>query len=209
MKAKAKKVIARLRPNRIQVGIDEAGRGPLAGPVAVGICAVSGKIPEDFSRRTFDSKQISPKEREFWYIKMEEARSAGTLRFHVAMRSAWHIDRKGIVHAIQDAMKECIEMLSVEEQATIFLDGGLKLDSRFKKQQTIIKGDSKIALIGLASIAAKVTRDRHMEKLASKFPQYDFAEHKGYGTRKHRAAIRKHGASKAHRVSFLRNISKI
>lgn len=209
MKARAKKAIARLRPSRMQAGIDEAGRGPLAGPVAVGICVVSGKLPEDFSRRTFDSKQISPAEREFWYIKMEEAQSAGTLRFHVAMRSAWHIDRKGIVHAIQDAMKECIETLEVDERASVFLDGGLKLDPRFKKQQTIIKGDSKVALIGLASIAAKVARDRHMEKLAKKFPKYGFAEHKGYGTRKHRAAIRKHGPSKEHRTSFLGNITKI
>lgn len=96
--------------------------------------------------------------------------------------------------------------LSVPATANIFLDGSLKLPETYKKQQTIIKGDELIPLISLASIAAKVTRDRYMCKVAKKHPEYGFEIHKGYGTKKHYEALKKSGMCGIHRKSFLRGI---
>ena len=205
---------------RYLIGIDEVGRGPLAGPVAV--CAlvlkISGKktLPKTLKRKTFDSKQISPAEREVWYKKICLERDAGTLDFCVTFISAKIIDTKGLSFAIRSALEK--SLATVVGRANnpkkikptnfqILLDGGLKAPAEFINQKTIIKGDAKEAVIGLASIAAKVTRDRLMTRLAKKYPHYDLATHKGYGTRAHIKAIRQHGPSPIHRRSFLAKIS--
>lgn len=189
------------------VGIDEAGRGPLAGPVAVGAV----KIPAGFNRRFFnsikDSKQLSPEDRELWFALALEAKKQKLLDFAVSLVSEKVIDRKGIVYAVRLGVKRCFQKLQVKEDSQIFLDGSLEAPQRFRHQRTIIKGDEKIPVISLASICAKVIRDRKMIRLSQKFPGFNFHQHKGYGTLMHREALLKYGSTVIHRQSFLRNLT--
>jgi len=194
---------------RYKVGIDEVGRGPLAGPVALCACVV----PHDFDMAQLagirDSKQLSPQKREEWFLKISTMKAAGFLDFAYVAISASEIDAMGIAPAISRAVAECLGALRVPHEATqIFLDGSLRAPKRFIMQETIIKGDEKVPIISAASIVAKVLRDRYMEGEARKYPHYGFDAHKGYGTAAHRKAIRKHGPSPLHRLSFLTNILK-
>ena len=181
-------------------GIDEAGRGPIAGPVAVGIFGMK----EGYKLKGFpkgkDSKKMSEKEREKWYAVFESEKKKGNVYFKCAFSSASLIDRKGIVGALRAAMEKCLT--DVEESSRILLDGALHAPARFLSQKTIIKGDEKEKLIACASIVAKVTRDRYMRNLALKYPQYGFETHKGYGTKIHKTAILSHGFSLHHRRSY-------
>lgn len=184
------------------VGIDEAGRGPLAGPVALGICMVS----RDFDFGVFgvlrDSKKLSEKRREEIFKLMQNLKKQEKIQYAVALVPNTVIDRIGITGAIREGIIGVIKKLSVDSKTSfIYLDGGLVAPDEFK-QETIIKGDEKISVISLASIAAKVTRDRYMKDLASDYPEYGFEIHKGYGTLKHRDAIQKHGLSDIHRSTF-------
>ncbi len=189
-------------------GIDEAGRGPLAGPVAVGLVA----IPEGFNKKFFkgikDSKQLSAEDRELWYSLALEAKKRRDLDFHVALVSEKVIDRHGISYALRLGIKRCLTALSVTANSQIFLDGALKAPVEFTHQLTVVRGDEKIPIISLASIVAKVTRDRKMVKLSKKFPQFGFHIHKGYGTRGHVSALRQYGTTELHRLSFLKNVLK-
>jgi|CXWL01.1.fsa_nt_gi ribonuclease HII len=187
------------------VGIDEAGRGPLAGPVSVG--AVLVPVDFDWTRvaGAKDSKQMTPKARGEVYEEMLKLKETGVIRFVVALSPAHTIDTKGIVPAIRAALEGALLKLEVNPQACrVLLDGGLKAPKEYPNQETIIKGDAKEKVIALASIAAKVLRDRHMIKEAEKYPQYGFEIHKGYGTKKHQEAIQTHGLSAIHRRSFCR-----
>jgi ribonuclease HII len=189
------------------VGVDEAGRGPLAGPVAVGVAVV----PIDFDWAVLpgvgDSKALKPKDREAIFLLAGKLREAGVLNFKVSASSHTVIDREGIVFAVNQAMSRALASLKIEPmECLVLLDGALRAPSSFKRQRTIIKGDAIEKVIGLASILAKVTRDRHMVQIASKYPAYDFDIHKGYGTKKHRDLIIKHGLSNIHRRSFCRHI---
>lgn len=190
------------------VGIDEAGRGPLAGPVSVGLV----KIPQGFNKKFFkgikDSKQLTLEVRELWFSLATEARKRGELDFKVALISEKVIDRHGISYALRLGIKRCLKGLEASLDDQIFLDGSLKAPIEFKHQLTVIKGDEKIPVISLASICAKVVRDRKMVRLSKKFPKYDFHLHKGYGTRMHLSAIRKYGSTELHRLSFLKNVLK-
>lgn len=193
-------------------GIDEAGRGPLAGPVAVAVFGMKeGFIIENFPQGK-DSKKMSEKEREKWAAFFMEEKKKGNVCFEVALPSAKVIDTKGIVGAINLAMEACLSKLEKEGVASvsshILLDGALKAPLRFTHQQTIIKGDEKEMLIACASIVAKVSRDRHMKKISTTYPDYDLHIHKGYGTKKHREAISTLGLSEVHRKSFCKNIVK-
>jgi ribonuclease HII len=197
------------------VGIDEAGRGPLAGPVAVGVVIVYGtqstvlrKISQIFFKGIKDSKKLSPQGREVWFVRALEARQAGWLDFAVALVSERIIDRHGISSAIRTGIQKCLVTLDISVDSQIYLDGGLKAPARFQHQLTIIKGDEKIPVIALASIMAKVTRDRKMVRLAKKFPEFDFHLHKGYGTRGHQEALRRLGPTTIHRHSFLTHFIK-
>lgn len=190
------------------VGIDEAGRGPLAGPVAVG----GVRIPEGFNKKFFkgikDSKQLTLEERELWFALAEEAKKAGELDFAVALISEKVIDKKGISYAIRKGIERVLKSLKTSEtESQIFLDGGIKAPKEFKHQLTVIKGDEKIPIVSLASICAKVTRDRWMVRLSKKYPEYSFDAHKGYGTRMHRLAIQKYGPIELHRKSFLKSLT--
>jgi len=192
--------------NNFAVGIDEAGRGPLAGPVAVGVVMMNIKINKKFFLGIKDSKKLSEKKREEWFDKAVEMKKSGVLDYKVALISEKIIDKKGIVESIKIGIEDCLKKLKVHKHFHIYLDGGLKAPKEFKKQETIIRGDEKVPVISLASIMAKVTRDKYMFKLAMQFPKYGFEEHKGYGTAKHIKTIKKFGASNIHRKTYLTNI---
>jgi ribonuclease HII len=190
------------------VGIDEAGRGPLAGPVAIGAVKIGPHFNNKFWKGIKDSKKLTQGERELWFDLAREARRTLDLEFAVSLVSESVIDRHGIAYAIQLGIKRCLEKLKAKPENQIFLDGGIKAPEIFKHQKTIIKGDEKVAVIALASICAKVTRDRYMVRLSQKHPEYGFHIHKGYGTRVHREAIKKHGPIEPHRRSFLKKIDR-
>ncbi len=201
------------------VGIDEVGRGPLAGPVAVGAVFVAADFDWEVLPGVNDSKKLSEKNREAIFLRAEELKKAGQLNFVVSMVAAEVIDKKGIVPAINLAMERSLKKLEFTipfkwnsedggdwktEEVLVKLDGSLKAPARFVNQETIIKGDSKEKVIGLASIVAKVTRDRYMVQKSAEqiFAPYDFASHKGYGTKAHCEVIKVEGLSALHRHTF-------
>ncbi len=191
------------------IGIDEAGRGPLAGPVTVGVVSLPINFDWNLLPGVGDSKKISPEKREILFKQASRLRREGVLDFQVASSSHLIIDNKGIVYAIERAMKHGLDKLQLEPGiCQVLLDGALRAPHKFINQQTIIKGDATEPAIGLASILAKVTRDRYMAKIAQnhQFLPYDFATHKGYGTKKHCVSIRQYGLSDIHRKSFCRNL---
>ncbi|MFM2381398.1 MAG: ribonuclease ribonuclease [Candidatus Parcubacteria bacterium] len=194
------------------IGIDEAGRGPLAGPVAVGVALVPQGFDFDLIPGVGDSKKVSEKNREAIYLRAKILQKQGLLSYVVVLTPAKTIDKIGIVPSITKAMYQALTKLhrqglcnlSQMEDVLVLLDGGLKAPSEYLHQETIIKGDSKEKVIGLASIMAKVTRDQYMDKV-SKLPDflaYNFAVHKGYGTKTHLELIKKHGLSTEHRQTF-------
>lgn len=193
------------------IGIDEVGRGPLAGPVAVGAFLILDESFEteikNFGIPLRDSKQLSRIQRESWYKQIEFWQEEGKCDFFVSMVSASDIDKHGISRCIKKALAETLDMLECDDKALILLDGSLHAPVEFKNQITIIKGDEKEPIISLASIVAKVTRDRHMLKLAARYPKYGFERHMGYGTEEHYKAIKKHGLSPLHRKSFLKRVA--
>ena len=178
-------------------GVDEAGRGPLAGPVcAAAVILPRGTVIEGLN----DSKKLSEKRREALYDEIV----GKAIAFGIAFASVEEIEEKNILEATFLAMNRAIEQLSVVP-ALALIDGnrskGIVLPSR-----CVIGGDGKCADIAAASILAKVTRDRYMLQMAEKYPQYGFERHKGYGTAAHYAAIREFGPSPIHRMSFLRKM---
>ncbi len=178
-------------------GIDEAGRGPLAGPVVAGAVV----LPKD-TRILYinDSKKLSEKRREelFEVIK-KEAISVG-----VGIATPQRIDEINILQATYEAMRMAISKLSVKPD--VLLNGAVTIPEVDIQQVPIIKGDAKSMSIGAASIIAKVTRDHIMYDYDKQYPEYGFAKHKGYGTKQHTDAIRKYGACPIHRMTFLKNI---
>ena len=192
------------------VGIDEVGRGPLAGPVAVGAVCVSDDILpklKKFFAGARDSKKLSVKKREEIFKKIKKAQKSGIIRYIVRYENAKVIDKIRINEAIRSCIAKCLKNLKINPKNTqVFLDGGLKAPKKFVFQKTIIGGDDKKMIISLASIVAKVSRDTLMCRLSKKFPKYGFEMHKGYGTRNHRLAIKKSGLSDIHRKTFRRNL---
>lgn len=186
------------------VGIDEAGRGPLAGPVAV--CAVMVETAYDIERNfpgLADSKLLTPDKREALFKVATAAVAYGDIRYAVAFEDAATIDLRGISVAVQEALNHCLRVLSPVKGAThIFLDGLLKAPAEYS-QKTVVHGDALVPVISLASVIAKVSRDRLMQELDHEYPEYGFERHKGYGTRAHYAALAAHGPSPVHRKSFL------
>ncbi|MSU74016.1 ribonuclease HII [Candidatus Kaiserbacteria bacterium] len=185
------------------VGIDEAGRGPLAGPVAVGAVALSPDFDWSQIEGVRDSKKLSEKKREEIFERARELQKKEIVRFTVCTSSALYIDRYGIVPAIKRALAEALSRLEVEpSDCAVLLDGSLQAPAQYKDQETIVRGDDTEPIISLASIVAKVTRDRLMRQLAAKYPAYGFEVHKGYGTASHRRKIAIRGLSGIHRASF-------
>jgi ribonuclease HII len=189
------------------IGIDEVGRGPIAGPVAVGAFVFLDPKARKIFRGVKESKQLNEKSREKWFAIINEAKQAGLVDFCVTFQSEKIIDNKGLSYAIKTALSKSLLALKIDpKSATALLDGGLKAPLEYNDQKTIIKGDEKEMVIALASITAKVLRDRKMIKLGKKYPDYGFEIHKGYGTKKHYDAIKKYGLLKEHRRSFLGKI---
>lgn len=189
------------------VGIDEVGRGPLAGPVAV--CAF--KIPVAFKVVGFgplkDSKKLTPKKREEIFAKLEILKKEKKVDYSVCYESAKKIDKVGISKAIRNCLAKALKNIKAKpSECMVLLDGALRAPSSFPYQRTIIKGDEKIRAIAFASIVAKVSRDALMCRLAKRYPKYNFEIHKGYGTKIHCKAIRKYGLSKEHRKCFCKNL---
>ena len=186
------------------IGIDEAGRGPLAGPVVVGAVKIS-RYATKILRGIRDSKKLSAKKREEWFAFLTKHPQ---ITWAVAAVSPRVIDRVNISCATNLGVR-CVcsklslerRKLSLEQNGHMLLDGGLKLPHHIP-HKVIIKGDEKIPVIAAASIIAKVTRDRQMVRLHKKYPQYRFDIHKGYGTKLHRELVQKFGRSAVHRKSF-------
>lgn len=189
---------------RYMLGVDEAGRGPLAGPVAVGVVAVAEGF--DVAREfpgVKDSKKLSEKKREALFAELLARVARGDARYQVELESAETIDREGIAAAVREALTRGVNALAPDAALVkIQLDGALRAPREYA-QETIINGDELVPIISLASIAAKVTRDRLMRELAKQYPDYGFEKHKGYGTRQHYEMLRKHGLSAIHRRSFI------
>ncbi|MEX0930688.1 MAG: ribonuclease HII [Candidatus Paceibacterota bacterium] len=189
------------------IGIDEAGRGPLAGPVAVGSVLVHNAFDWEILSEVDDSKKLTPETREHIFNTAKKMKKEGLLDFQVALISASVIDRIGIVPAIRKGIARTLHTLSVRKKIIpadvhIKLDGSLKAPDSFLYQETIVRGDSLLKIIGLASILAKVTRDRHMCMMGKRYPDYGFELHKGYGTAKHRKIIMLQGLTGIHRQTF-------
>lgn len=191
------------------IGIDEAGRGPLAGPVAVGVFAVEKRVMSKLARNNGilslvkDSKQCSERMREDLYEKLKVCCQNRYIKYAVGFSTARYIDKYGIVKAIQSAMMKALDTLELNPRnCEVFLDGSLIAPAFYKNQKTIIKGDALIPVISAASICAKVERDRVIKRLGKKYPVYSFEIHKGYGTILHRKLIKQHGLSTIHRKSF-------
>lgn len=185
------------------VGIDEAGRGPLAGPVYVGVAAVSKSCDlSKFSGLT-DSKQMKEVVRETIFDQITNQDIAG-LEASITYTKAKTIDVLGINSAIQKAINRGLRNLDINfNRARVLLDGGLHAPSTYR-QTTVKKGDQKHSEISLASVLAKVARDRKMSRLAKKYSGYGFAKHKGYGTKRHRQCINDYGPCDIHRQSFMK-----
>lgn len=180
---------------RLICGVDEAGRGPLAGPV----CAAAVILPEGFEIPGLnDSKQLpDQKRRELYPIIMREAVSYG-----IAFVDEKIIDRDNILNATFMAMKSAIHQLSPKPELAL-IDGNRVSDFGVEAVP-VVKGDARVAPIAAASILAKVARDQYMEAIDAVYPEYGFAIHKGYGTKRHYAAVTEHGLCPIHRKTFFR-----
>lgn len=191
---------ARQKGYKFICGVDEAGRGPLAGPV----CAAAVILPEDCEIEGLnDSKKLSEKKREQLYdIIIEKA-----LDYSISYGTLEEIEEYNILEATYIAMNRAIDGL--KNSADFALIDGNRVPRGIKIPcETVVKGDSKSYSIAAASILAKVTRDRLMLQYDKKYPQYLFAAHKGYGTKAHYEAIAQHGVCEIHRLSFLKNVIK-
>ena len=186
-------------PYGILCGIDEVGRGPLAGPVVAGAVI----LPKDCQILYLnDSKKLTARRRELLYDEiMEKAVSVG-----IGVVSQEVIDDINILQATYEAMRQAVGKLSVCPD--ILLNDAVTIPGLPQKQVPIIKGDAKSLSIAAASVVAKVTRDRMMETLDTKYPEYGFASNKGYGSKAHMDALREYGPCPIHRRTFIRNICR-
>lgn len=221
------------------VGIDEAGRGCLAGSVVASACVLNHQLfdsPEalEQSARINDSKQLSAEARDAQYAVLVDLQARGLIDFAVASGSIEEIARHNILGATRIAMRRAVEVLAARAEGwalptfrtadTLFayqadetevvppgarvrvLVDGRPLKPFPYTHEGVVKGDGKSLAIAMASIAAKVSRDREMMQLAANYPEYGFDQHKGYGTAAHRAALKAHGATPIHRELFLRKV---
>lgn len=185
---------------KLIAGIDEAGRGPLAGPV-VCACVIMPLGENDIIDGVNDSKQLSEKKREYLYDKIIEK----AIAYSIVEVDKDKIDEINIYQATRLGMKKALEGLSVKPERVLI--DAMKIETELP-QNSIIKGDTLSYNIAAASILAKVYRDRLMIKYDKVYPQYGFAKHKGYGTKSHYEALKKYGKTQIHRESFLKNFDE-
>ena len=193
---------------KVVVGLDEAGRGSLAGPVVAAAVSIISNFKFQIAKfkKLKDSKKLAPKERKkFYNLILRDP----NIEWGIGKVSEKIIDRINIFQAAKLAMKRAVKNLNRKLEIANFkkidfliLDGNFKLDLPIP-QKSIVKGDEKVLSCALASILAKVTRDRIMEKYAKRFPKYGFEKHKGYATKFHLKMLKKYGPCKIHRKSFL------
>ena len=184
--------------NVVIAGVDEAGRGPLAGPVVAAAAILN--VDDDFIYLN-DSKKVTPKRRDILYNDIMNRTIYG-----IGIVSAEEIDEMNILQATYKAMRMAIDKLS--KRPEVLLNDAVIIPGIDESihQEKIIKGDAKSVSIAAASILAKVTRDRYMEELGEKYPEYGFEKHKGYGPKAHIEVIKKYGITPEHRKTFLKNI---
>ncbi len=178
-------------------GVDEVGRGPLAGPVTVA-CAIMPLGDEDIIQGVNDSKKLSEKKREELYGKILDK----AIAYSIEWADEKTIDEINILEATKKCMKKAVDSLSVAPD--LVLVDAVKLDCKYPVLP-IIKGDAKSYSIACASILAKVARDRYMREMDVKYPEYGFASNKGYGSAKHIEALKNIGACELHRRTFIKN----
>jgi ribonuclease HII len=200
---------------KIFLGIDEVGRGPIAGPVTIGIFVVEKKhlmkVYQKLQGIT-DSKKLTEAKRNYYKSIVDSLVQQGWCSYYIVSTGAEIIERKGISNAIKISIKRGLSNFSKElrnkglviSDTYVFLDGGLRVPSEWN-QETIIRGDSINWLISTASVIAKVYRDTKMLRLAKKFSGYHLDTHKGYGTKQHYQAIKQQGVSEIHRSSWIKN----
>ncbi len=184
--------------NKIIAGVDEAGRGPLAGPVVAAAVIIENYIGE--FEAINDSKKLTEKKREELYPLIVENCKIG-----LGIVDCKRIDEINILNATFEAMKMAVESVEADYEI-VLVDGNKNIKGFEGNQECIVKGDGKSLSIAAASIIAKVTRDRIMQETAAKFPQYNFEKHKGYGTKLHVEKILEHGPCEQHRQTFLKKI---
>lgn len=181
------------------IGVDEVGRGPLAGPVVAAAVVFNLPVQSDWWNEIKDSKKLSEKKRNTLvdFIKQHS-------RWAVGLSTVKEIESENILTASLLAMYRAVRDLKLElDQSAILVDGNTLIPELYcKEQRTVVKGDNSIHSIAAASILAKVTRDQMMTEYAKEYPEYDFAKHKGYGTKAHIMAVKKYGLSPIHRLSF-------
>lgn len=191
------------------VGIDEVGRGPVAGPVAT--CTVwfrrsdENKLKDFFPGMT-DSKKVHVNKRRAFAALAQDLQDQGLLNYTIQYASAGQIDSDGIMPCLLNCIERSMVIAKkdgVAPEDKVYLDGSLKAPRTYYKQKTIIGGDGKIFAISLASVIAKVARDEIMEEYGLQHPQYGFEQHKGYGTKEHIKMIKEHGICDLHRKSYL------
>ncbi len=176
-------------------GVDEAGRGPLAGPVyAAAVVLPRGHIIEGVN----DSKKLTEKKREYLFEKIKDE----ALDYSIAFADEKEIDEINILQATFLAMRRAVESLKITPDIAL-IDGNKEPGLQIA-QKAVVKGDAKSASIAAASILAKVSRDRYMLKMAENYPQYQFEKHKGYGTKLHYEMLNKYGPCEIHRITFLK-----
>lgn len=181
----------------ILCGVDEAGRGPLAGDVYAAAVVLNNNVLIDYLN---DSKKISEKRRELLFDEIIEKADA----YCIATASVAEIDELNILQATMLAMKRAVEGLGIKPDMAL-IDGN-RMPELDCPADNVIKGDAKSASISAASVLAKVARDRYMREIAEKYPQYCFEQHKGYGTKLHCDMLKQYGASDVHRKTFLKKI---
>lgn len=204
------------------VGIDEVGRGPLAGPVCVtSFVLFDYSLLDKNPAPLRDSKKLSEQKRGLWYDYLLQCEKEDKCAFAHAFVEASVIDEIGISAAIKRALGQSLETLEekiqknhahrapfLPQEVEVLLDGGLRAPEHFTNQKTIIRGDEKEPTIALASIIAKVIRDTYMEECSLEYPGYDFHIHKGYGTKHHYSSLQAKGLTPLHRRSFLGSVLK-
>lgn len=188
------------------VGIDEVGRGPIAGPLLV--CAVL--LPEGYNQWKLlginDSKQLSKEEREEWLAFAEYEKEYAGLEWGFGWMTAEEIDTIGMSMALSRSVSHALSELGKQGlRSQVYLDGSLSAPREYR-QETIIGGDAKVPAISLASVIAKVTRDTLMVTYGDQYPHYGFERHMGYGTKAHFEALRAYGLTNIHRRSFLKSL---
>lgn len=188
----------------LTIGIDEAGRGSLAGPLVVAGISASPLFLKEVSLDR-DSKRLSPQKRQEWFEFIKTENKKGNLVFNYDVVLAETLDILGLTSSLSTSVSCVLDKLSLKkEKDLILLDGNLKAPKDYLNQETIIKGDETVVAISLASVVAKVVRDQIMIDLARLYAEYGFDRHKGYATREHYLSLLRYGRCPAHRKSFTR-----